>query len=283
MLPTNIPEARSADAMLGLEGTNLVRVPLGDRQPVSFDAATSALMAGGATVLTFENTGTAQAPVYELRGSVLPRSGTLAALSALTLGGGELCHPTDVDAIVQLRGASPNGTALVFGRVPVGLWDEDNQSITHPPGALSLSIYSRDAANPVPVTISGGAATSGSGGSVLIQGGFSESSTGGGVTIQSGDCDFGSQTGDVEIIGLYNPVASGGGNVYLRAAGTLALRTSSSTNVVQVNGASGALGFFNSAGATKPTVSGSRAGNAALASLLTALANLGLITNSTTA
>lgn len=34
---------------------------------------------------------------------------------------------------------------------------------------------------------------------------------------------------------------------------------------------------------TKPTVTGSRGGNAALASLLTGLAALGLITNSTTA
>ena len=40
------------------------------------------------------------------------------------------------------------------------------------------------------------------------------------------------------------------------------------------------LGFFGTAGVTKPTVTGSRGSNAALTSLLTALANLGLITNS---
>lgn len=43
------------------------------------------------------------------------------------------------------------------------------------------------------------------------------------------------------------------------------------------------LGFLGAAGVTRPTVTGSRGGNAALASLLTALANLGLITNSTSA
>lgn len=43
------------------------------------------------------------------------------------------------------------------------------------------------------------------------------------------------------------------------------------------------LGFFSQAPTTKPTVTGSRGGNAALASLLTALAALGLITDSTTA
>jgi hypothetical protein len=45
----------------------------------------------------------------------------------------------------------------------------------------------------------------------------------------------------------------------------------------------GDLAFRNSAPIAKPTVTGSRGGNAALASLLTALANQGLITDSTTA
>lgn len=43
------------------------------------------------------------------------------------------------------------------------------------------------------------------------------------------------------------------------------------------------LGFYGATAATKPTVTGSRGGNAALASLLTALATLGLITDTTTA
>lgn len=43
------------------------------------------------------------------------------------------------------------------------------------------------------------------------------------------------------------------------------------------------IGFFNSAGTTKQTITGSRGGNAALASLLTALAAHSLITDSTTA
>jgi hypothetical protein len=41
------------------------------------------------------------------------------------------------------------------------------------------------------------------------------------------------------------------------------------------------VGFYGASPQTKPTVTGSRGGNAALASLLTALANLGLITDST--
>lgn len=48
---------------------------------------------------------------------------------------------------------------------------------------------------------------------------------------------------------------------------------------VQLSG--GQLGFYGSNGATKQTITGSRGGNAALADLLTKLASLGLITNST--
>ncbi|MBL3664556.1 collagen-like protein [Streptomyces sp. M2CJ-2] len=43
------------------------------------------------------------------------------------------------------------------------------------------------------------------------------------------------------------------------------------------------LGFYGATAATKPTVTGSTGGNAALASLISALATLGLITNNTTA
>jgi hypothetical protein len=42
------------------------------------------------------------------------------------------------------------------------------------------------------------------------------------------------------------------------------------------------LGFYNVVPTTKPTVSGAKGGNAALTSLCSALATLGLITNSTT-
>ena len=42
----------------------------------------------------------------------------------------------------------------------------------------------------------------------------------------------------------------------------------------------GNVGFYTKTPIAQPTVTGSRGGNAALASLLTALANLGLIVNS---
>jgi hypothetical protein len=52
---------------------------------------------------------------------------------------------------------------------------------------------------------------------------------------------------------------------------------------VEADGTAARLGFYGSAAVARPTVSGSRGGNAALASALTALANLGLMTDSSTA
>ncbi len=51
---------------------------------------------------------------------------------------------------------------------------------------------------------------------------------------------------------------------------------------MKADGASSALGFYGATSVAKQTVTGSRGGNAALASLLTALAALGLITDSST-
>lgn len=50
----------------------------------------------------------------------------------------------------------------------------------------------------------------------------------------------------------------------------------------QIQGNATGLGFFAGAPVAKPTVTGAKGGNAALTSLLAALANLGLITDSTT-
>lgn len=64
--------------------------------------------------------------------------------------------------------------------------------------------------------------------------------------------------------------------------GTVLLVTRTDQGIV-VGKAACKVGFYGFAGATKQTVSGSRGGNAALASLITALAASGLITDSTSA
>ncbi len=71
------------------------------------------------------------------------------------------------------------------------------------------------------------------------------------------------------------------------AAGYFFLSNDGTTSHISVDATGnttfyGGVGFNNITAIAKPTITGSRAGNAALASLLTALANYGLITNSTT-
>jgi hypothetical protein len=87
-------------------------------------------------------------------------------------------------------------------------------------------------------------------------------------TVDDSECFFGTD-GD-----------PGRGIVGTLTAHELLIRTNNLSRIKI--GASGEIGFFGVTPTAKPTVSGSRGGNAALASLLTALANLGLITDSTT-
>lgn len=87
----------------------------------------------------------------------------------------------------------------------------------------------------------------------------------------------------------YINVAATNGRLVMQASGTNgavqidakanALVTINGTDRIQANGTG--LGFFAASPVAKPTVSGSRDSNAALASLLTALASLGLVTDST--
>lgn len=91
------------------------------------------------------------------------------------------------------------------------------------------------------------------------------------------------------------PQFNQGWSVKQRSAGgfqlAMTIGSSTQTHLDQIGGSAtrymtfrdAAFGFFGSPGTSKQTITGSRGGNAALASLLTALANTGLITDSTTA
>jgi len=97
----------------------------------------------------------------------------------------------------------------------------------------------------------------------------------------SGEVDFGSgnsNTGNSGLTYIFSGDATGGGN-----SGDIQIITGAGTTrgAVKIDG--GALSFFGATPHVKPTVSGSRGGNAALASLVSALAQLGLVTDSTTA
>lgn len=85
-------------------------------------------------------------------------------------------------------------------------------------------------------------------------------------------------------IGIRSAMLSADGDFINSVGATAAARFGGE---VEIDGAlnhdGGTAGFLGAAPVARPNVTGSRGGNAALASLLTGLANLGLITDSTTA
>lgn len=76
-------------------------------------------------------------------------------------------------------------------------------------------------------------------------------------------------------------IATSGGSLELRGYDNGAIVYNTMIKIQNVASGGAKMGFFNATPINKPTVSGSRGGNAALASLCTQLANLGLITDST--
>jgi len=101
-----------------------------------------------------------------------------------------------------------------------------------------------------------------------------ESSGNTGISIRSEVAGFGS------LFFARPGVTNRAGITYNHSAEVLTLRSVSGD---RVNISSAGIGFNGNAALTKPTVSGAKGSNAALASLLTALSNYGLITDSTTA
>jgi hypothetical protein len=82
-----------------------------------------------------------------------------------------------------------------------------------------------------------------------------------------------------------NTIIDTTGGVFIRSGGNN--RVTASGSIVTINASLAhtgtSVGFYSTSAAVKQTVSGSRGGNAALASLLTALATVGLITDSSSA
>lgn len=125
--------------------------------------------------------------------------------------------------------------------------------------------------------VSGSGAGTSQGGNATWRAGDVSGSGGGGVyiggeaNIRAGDAAAGGSGGDL----ILRPGTGGA------AAGSMFLRNGAGTNRFQIN--STGIGVFAATPVAKQTVTGSRGGNAALASLLTALANYGWVTDSSTA
>lgn len=118
----------------------------------------------------------------------------------------------------------------------------------------------------------------GAGSTTAVRGGIPSSGAGGALQLSGAD-------------GVGTDVAGGAVNVNggarsgSAAGGSVLLRPGSTTHVTLGRSALDNLtfGIFGTAAATRQTVSGSRGSNAALASLLTALATYGLVTDSSSA
>lgn len=76
--------------------------------------------------------------------------------------------------------------------------------------------------------------------------------------------------------------ANNGDVIALQVNASDVILVGNSSHSMEIQTGGNALGFFGATPVTRPTVTGSRGGNAALQDLLTELANLGLITDSTT-
>jgi hypothetical protein len=129
-----------------------------------------------------------------------------------------------------------------------------------------------------PVQIQAGASTTSTGGAVSLAGGTG--ATGGAVNLSGGFATGGATPG-----GNVNITAGDSGSSFA-LTGQVRIRNAVLNNVLVVgNTAGGAstLGLFNVTPAIRQTVTGSRGGNAALASLLTAGATNGFWIDSSTA
>ena len=106
------------------------------------------------------------------------------------------------------------------------------------------------------------------------------------LTVQAGGATVGAtdKNGGTQIVsgGIATGTGESGVKIQTAVAGTSGTADRTPTNVA-IEALGNKLAFNGATPVTKPTVTGSRGGNAALASLLTALAQLGLITDSTTA
>jgi len=96
------------------------------------------------------------------------------------------------------------------------------------------------------------------------------------ITTETGSPDF-----NTRLIRDVGPNANA--TLFNTGAGAIVLAPNNGAANSALTVGSAITGFFGVAAVAKPTVSGSRGGNAALASLITGLASLGLLTDSTSA
>jgi len=212
-----------------------------------------------------------------LTASSMPRQNILSELLNIIDGEGELAYATDTKSLVVLDGATPQ----VFSQLDAGVWSAVDRTLTA--GTLLLG------AAPVEGAPVEGLLVSSSGGSASFQ-------TAKDFTVFAGPIDMDATTaGVISIVAgtNFSEVSGMGGAINLQPGtgittnGTIRIKDGNGSEVIRVGTTAAAapgLSFFGQTTVkAKPAITGSRGGNAALTSLLTELAALGLITNSTSA
>lgn len=181
--------------------------------------------------------------------SVPPGSLSLEAIELLLEGGGGSGIPAGSTGDVQFNNAG------AFDAAPGGLFSYD-------PASGSTQIITTSGLTGMALEVPG------PGQPEAIQILAQDSSSGGGtIAIESaGQMSFAASGMDFD-------VASGG---------ALSIATENANEIIQFGTPSSLFGMFGVTPVVKPTVTGSKGGNAALTSVIAALAALGLVTDSTT-
>lgn len=182
----------------------------------------------------------------------------------------------------------------IFGTEQFAADDTGTISDTSAPGKWTLSLTPDGAITPSPILVVkndgriGGADSDADAGPLLLSGGNSlVNGQSGSVTITGGNSLVNGNAGSVAIWGGESTSGNGGSISLVSGWGSGGTVNGSITisspvgSEITIYG-DGNLGFFGGS-AGQQTITGSRGGNAALASLLTALAALGLIIDGTTA
>lgn len=212
-----------------------------------------------------------------------PARGVIIAAATPTGGGAQAGASVGIVASGGINGAGAGDIALTAGR-------SSGAAIAGGGITLAAGMGSTAGSTGGPIAITGGQGTNGvaPGGGITVTGGAGIG-TGGAVTITGGAAGNSGDGGAVSLIGGAATAGVGdGGNAIIRggtsvggAAGSVFVGMSN-TRQVNICSITTSLSMFGAGGATQQTVVGAKGGNAALTSLLAALAAYGLIIDSTT-